>query len=80
MPVHEIVNAGNTRVAFRLIKSIYVSNSSFLFPTLSMPKALEFVKAQGGRVLWVAAVSTIMVLVPVLFEVQREGQCLNLER
>jgi uncharacterized protein (DUF2126 family) len=43
-------------------------------------QALAWAKARGGRLVWVAAVSTIMVLVPVLFEVQREGQCLNLER
>jgi len=36
--------------------------------------------ANGARVIWVTACTTILVLVPILFEVQREGQCLSLER
>ena len=37
-------------------------------------------RRQGGRILWVSACTTILVLVPILFEVQREAQSLNLER
>ena len=36
--------------------------------------------AKGGRILWVVACSTLLVAVPILFEVQREGQALNMER
>jgi hypothetical protein len=35
---------------------------------------------QAARIIWVAACTTIIVLVPILFEVQREGQCLSFER